>query len=66
MLLYFYRRKNMDVRDLIELADIKEKQALALLTFYIPKLENDEIKENELQEMIDSYCDNMAETFLLT
>ncbi len=54
----------MDIRDLIELADIKERQALALLTHYIPKLENNEINEKEVQENIDNYCDNMAETFL--
>jgi len=56
----------MTVRDLIELGDVKEKQALAMLTYYIVKLENEEIKEKELQEMLDNYCLNMANTFLET
>lgn len=56
----------MDIRDLIYLADIKEKQALAMLDFYIPKFVNDEIKEKELQEIIDSYCNNMADNFMET
>jgi len=54
----------MDIRDLIDLADIKEKQALALLTHYIPKLENDEIQEKDIQAIIDNYCNNMAESFI--
>ena len=50
----------MDLRDLIGLAEIKEQQALALLTIYVGKIEN-----KEIQEMIDNYCSNMADSFLL-
>ena len=54
----------MTVRHLIELADVKEAQALAMLTYYMPKIENNEIQIEEVQEKIDVYCKNMADSFI--
>lgn len=49
----------MTLEDLIGLADVKEKQAFALLCYY-----NEKIPHDELQEKVDLYCDNLANTFV--
>ena len=49
----------MTIKDLIDLADIKEKQAFAYTSIYNGKVPND-----ELQKGIDEYCTSMAISFI--
>ena len=49
----------LGLKDLIELAEIKEKQALAF-TGYL----NGKVEDEELQKMVDNYCYNMAVSFI--
>ena len=46
-------------KKLIDILDVKEKQALAFTSIYKEKLEYD-----DLQKAIDQYCSNMACNFL--
>ena len=49
----------MTVENAIDLFDVREKQALAFCTIYKERL-----KYEDLQEAIDNYCNNMAESFI--
>lgn len=49
----------MDARGLIELLEVKEKQALAFTSIYKDKLDY-----KDLQTAIDEYCNNMILTFI--
>jgi len=49
----------MGLKNLIDLANIKEKQAFAMIDLYKGKVEN-----KVMQSIVDDYCDNMANTFL--
>ena len=49
----------MTIKDLIELADVKEKQAFAYTSIFNGKVPND-----ELQKGIDEYCTSMAISFI--
>lgn len=49
----------MDFKKLIDLADVKEKQAFAFTSIYNGKVSNE-----ELQKGIDDYCSQMAESFI--
>ena len=49
----------MDVRNLIDLINIKEMQASAYFDFYFDKLQID-----DLQKALDGYCERMAESFV--
>ena len=49
----------MDLKTIIDLCDVKEKQAFAL-TAYL----NGKVEISELQKQVDSYCVNLANSFL--
>ena len=49
----------MDLKNLIDLADVKEKQAFAFTSIYNGKVSNE-----ELQKGIDDYCSQMADSFI--
>lgn len=49
----------MNSKKLIELLEVKEKQALAFTSIY-----KDKMGYRELQIAIDEYCDNMVLTFI--
>ena len=51
----------MTLNKLIDLADIKEKQAEALLSFY-----HSRIPYESFQTMVDDYCTSMATSFIET
>ena len=51
----------MTLNNLIDLADVKEKQARALLAYY-----NGRIPPEKFQGLVDDYCNNLADSFLET
>ena len=49
----------MEIKKLIDLADVREQQAFAYTSYYNGKVSNE-----ELQKGLDEYCQNMAACFL--
>ena len=49
----------MTLKDLIDLGDVKEKQAFAMTSFFAGKVDNE-----RLQNAVDAYCDNLARSFI--
>ena len=49
----------MDIKRLIDLADVKEQQAFAYTSYY-----NGKVSDDELQKGLDNYCRNMAISFI--
>ena len=54
----------MTLQNLIEILEVKEKEALAYTGILARKLDNDEIKIEELQSAVDYLCKNMASNFI--
>ena len=50
----------MDLKTIIDLCDVKEKQAFALTSYL-----NGKVEISELQKQVDSYCVNLANSFIL-
>ena len=49
----------MTLKDLIDLGDVREKQAFAMTSFFAGKVDNE-----RLQNAVDAYCDNLARSFI--
>ncbi len=49
----------MTLKDLIDLGDVREKQAFAMTSFFAGKVNNE-----RLQNAVDAYCDNLARSFI--
>ncbi|MBE5746472.1 MAG: hypothetical protein E7359_04235 [Clostridiales bacterium] len=54
----------MDAFILLDLIDVKNKEALAYTGILRNKMDSGEISYEELQEAIDIVCDNLAEGFI--
>ena len=54
----------MTLKTLIDLGDIKEKQAFALTGYLADKIDVDKLDIETLQNAVDSYCDNLAHSFI--
>ncbi len=50
----------MDLKVIIDLCDVKEKQAFALTGY----LNSKKVEISELQSQVDSYCVNLANSFI--
>ena len=49
----------MTLKDLIDIGDVREKQAFAMTSFFAGKVDNE-----RLQNAVDAYCDNLARSFI--
>lgn len=54
----------MTLQNLIEILEVREKEALAYTGILKRKLEKKEIEIEELQSAVDYLCDNMASIFI--
>lgn len=56
----------MTLKNLIIILEVKEKEALAYTGFLSKKLDNDKLDVEELQKLVDNFCNNIAVNFIET